>query len=162
MPVYNNETVRRKDRLLPESRACELLRCGEYGYLSMTDDRGIPYGIPINYVWDGEETVYMHCAPTGHKLDCIASHPEVSFCVVGHTQVIPDKFTTGYESIVVKGTAVTGLPSEERMKALELLLQKYSPNHVEVGLNYAKASFGRTEIIRLRMTEFSGKCKQIG
>lgn len=157
--IYNNSTVRRQDRLLNEADARALLKNGEYGVLSLKDPDGNPYGIPINYVWDGEDRIYLHCAPAGKKLLCIGSHADVSFCVVGRTNVVSHKFTTGYQSIVIRCQAQTGLSAEERMNALKLLLEKYSPNDLKVGLKYAEKSFHRTEIICLHLKEWSGKQK---
>lgn len=159
--IYNNNSVRRQDRLLDGTEAYTLLQQGEYGVLSMLTPDNQPYGIPVNYVWDGEETIYVHCAPAGKKLLCIGSHPEVSFCVVGGTRVIPNKFTTAYESIVIQCKAQTGLPTEERKHALELLIQKYSPDYCDTGMKYAEKSFHRTEIIRLDLIEASGKAKRL-
>lgn len=159
---YDNSTIRRRDRLLDEERAIELLKTAEFGTLSMIDENGLPYGIPVNYVWDGKDSLYIHCAPEGKKLRAIAAHPEVSFSIVGRVHLLPSKFTTEYESIVLKGTARVGLSPEERMQALVLLVEKLSPNYVEVGKKYAEKSFFRTEIIRLDVTEFSGKTKKMG
>ena len=53
---YVNERVRRQDRLMDEERAIELLREGEYGVLSMVSEN-MGYGIPVNYVWDGQNSV---------------------------------------------------------------------------------------------------------
>ena len=47
---YNNDDVRRRDRLLSEQRATELIRIAEYGVLSMIDEDGQPYAIPVNHV----------------------------------------------------------------------------------------------------------------
>ncbi len=162
MMEYTNEAVRRQDRLLDNERAYALLKEGEYGVLSMTDEAGkAAYGIPINYVWNGKDAIYLHCAPQGRKLRCIAAHPEVSFCIVGATHVVSNKFTTGYESIVLDCQARIGVEVEERKHALQLLLQKYSPNDTTVGLKYAEKSFHRTEIIKLEIRRFSGKCKRV-
>lgn len=159
---YNNESVRRQDRLLDEKHAYTLLKEGEYGVLSMTDEDGKgAYGIPVNYVWDGQNVLYLHCAPQGRKLRCIAMHPDVSFCVVGRTHVVSSKFTTAYESIVLSCHACIGLEAEERRQALKLLLQKYSPEDMSIGLKYAEKSFHRTEIIKLTVLRFSGKCKRV-
>ena len=38
---------------------------------------------------------------------------------------------------------------------------EYKPEHPSSGEKYAEKSFHRTEIIRLQITEFSGKCKRI-
>ena len=42
---YNNSDVRRQDRLLPEKKAYQLLRGGEYGILSMLSPEGVPYAV---------------------------------------------------------------------------------------------------------------------
>ena len=158
---YLNETVRRQDRLLEEEKALRLLQTAEYGILSMQAVGGGGYGIPVNHVWDGARSIYIHCAPEGEKLRCISACERISFCVVGATHLVPDKFTTGYESIVLTGTARTGLSETERMKALELLLDKLSPEDKVVGMKYAEKSFHRTEIIRLDIDNWSGKCKRV-
>lgn len=158
---YSNDWVRRKDRLLEETDALHRLHTGEYGILSMQAEDGGAYGIPVNYVWNGETSIYIHCAPEGRKLECLASCNRVSFCVVGSTCVVSDQFSTAYESIILTGTAHTGLPESERMSALRLLLEKYSPDDMEAELKYAEKSFHRTEIIRLDIADWSGKCKRI-
>ena len=159
---YNNQSVRRQDRTLDQQRAFEILRYGEYGVLSMqTEDGKGAYGVPISYVWDGANSLYIHCAPMGRKLSCIDACDRVSFCVVGRTNVVAEKFTTGYESIVLCCIAHHHLPSEERRRALGVFLEKYCHNHKEVGLTYAEKSFPRTEIIRLDILEISGKTKNL-
>ncbi len=159
---FDNTKVRRQDRLLDEPQARELLAVGEYGVLSMVRPGGEgAYGVPVSYVWDGDGLIYLHCAPEGEKLRALDGCDEVSFCVVGHTHVVPDRFTTEYESIVLQCRARRGLPPEERMHALELLLAKYSPEDAAVGRKYAAGSFGRTEIVRLTIETMSGKCKRL-
>ena len=56
---------------------------------------------------------------------------------------------------------LTTTPPGERMRALELLLEKYSPAHKTTGLRYAEASFARTEIVRLDVVAWSGKTKRV-
>ncbi len=159
--IYTNSEIRRQDRLFDEISAHSLLQSGEYGVLSLSCEEHGVYGIPISYAWDGEKTIYLHCAHEGKKLRCMDKNPRVSFCVVGRTQVISDKFTTEYESIILECEAARNLSPETRMKALSLLLQKYSPNDMETGLKYAESSFDRTEIIRLEINKWSGKSKKI-
>ena len=159
--VYDNSKVRRQDRLLDEAGATELLSNGEYGVLSMQAESGGGYGVPVNYVWDGAGCIYIHCAPEGRKLRCIEACDEVSFCVVGATQVIPDKFTTAYRSIVLSCRACANLDEQERWRALRLLIAKYSADYKEIGEKYAERSFHRTRIIRLDVKEWSGKTKRM-
>ena len=130
---YVNDTVRRRDRLMDEERALELLRESEYGVLSMQDVDGSGYGVPLNYVWDGDHSIYIHCR----------------------------NFTTEYESVILRGEAHIHLSEEEMMRALHLLVDKLSPDFKEIGYKYSEKSFHRVDIIRVDFTEFSGKCKHV-
>lgn len=159
--LYDNAAVRRRDRLLDACEAEALLRQREYGVLSMQAEEGGGYGLPISYVWDGEAVIYLHCAPEGRKLRCLERCPEVSFCVVGPTHVVPRKFTMAYRSIVLRCRALRGLSEQERWRAIDLLLGKYAPAERETGLTYAAKSFPRTEILRLEILTVSGKCKNV-
>ena len=159
--TFDNSDVRRQDRLLDEEQAAALLRRAEWGVLSMCDAGGTPYGIPVNYVWDGDSALYIHCAPEGRKLRCLDQEPKVSFCIVGNVNLLPSKFTTEYESIVLTGLAVRHLDEKQRHHALELLLEKLSPDDKQVGMKYAEGSFHRVEIIRLDITSWSGKRKAV-
>lgn len=158
---YDNSLVRRTDRLLDEKEATELLETAVFGTLSMISPEGHPYGIPLTYVWDGNRTLYIHCAPAGRKLECIRHNDRCSFSVVGKADVVPDKFTLDYRSIVLECRASVGLSEEERREALRLYVAKYTPELTEKAEFYIEKSFGRTEIIALTVSDWSGKCKRV-
>ena len=158
---YNNRHVRRQDRLLEEKQALSLLQTGEYGVLSMQEKNGGGYGVPVNFVWNNKKSIYVHCALQGHKLKCIEKCCNVSFCVVGNTQIVSHQFTTEYESIILRCKASTALWTGEKKDALLLLLDKYSPRNKEMGVKYAENLLYRTEVIRLDILDWSGKCKQV-
>ena len=158
---YENSKIRRQDRLLDEARAREILASAEYGILSMIDLDGKPYGVPVNFVWDGDDSIYIHCAPEGKKIDILDCHDRVSFCVVGNVNLLPSQFTTEYESIILDCEATICTSEEERVHALELLLRKLSPHNVEIGMKYALKSLPRTCILRLDILTWSGKAKRV-
>ncbi|MDO5571623.1 MAG: pyridoxamine 5'-phosphate oxidase family protein [Bacteroidales bacterium] len=158
---YDNSSIRRQDRLLAEEDAIVLLKNGEYGVLSLITPEGFPYALPINFVWNNNNSIYLHCAPEGRKLNCIKHNDSGCFTIVGSTNVISRKFTTSYSSIVIQVKAVINLSKDEKMDALKLFISKYSPNDVELGLKYTEKSFHRTEIIRLDILEMSGKSKVV-
>lgn len=160
-PIMKYREIRRRDRVLEEQRAREILENGEYGFLSLQNCNGGGYGIPLSYAVE-DENIYFHCAPEGHKLECLEKEKRVTFCVVGHTRILPVQFTTAYESVLVFGSAWTGLSDEERAKALWLLVGKYSPEYREIAARYIKNSFHRTRIIRLHIERITAKCKIIG
>lgn len=153
-------TIRRTDRILDNQRAVELLHTGEYGFLAMVNADGGGYGIPISYAAT-EGVIYFHCAPEGHKLDNLRSENRVTFTVVGHTGVVPDKFTTAYESVMVFGPVEEVSDDDERLLALRLLVKKYSAGHEEVAEKYIKGSFHRTAVLKLVIQSLTAKAKVI-
>ncbi|MBR1770297.1 MAG: pyridoxamine 5'-phosphate oxidase family protein [Bacteroidales bacterium] len=158
---YNTDKIRRQDRVLSKERAMELIKVAEYGVLSLCGKDGIPYGIPVNHIYDGEKSLYIHCAPEGRKLEILKENEDVSFCIVGRVNLLAEKFTTEYESVILKAKAHINLSENEKRKALTLLIDKFSPQYKETGLKYMEKSFHRTEIIRLDIEEFSGKAKYV-
>ena len=159
--IFDNSKVRRQDRLLDEARAREILATAEYGYLSMVDMEGKPYGVPLNFVWDGQESIYFHCSTEGRKIFILECREEVSFCVVGNVNRLPSQFTTEYESIILECEVTIPTYEEERMYALELFLKKYAPNDIDIGMKYAHKSSYRTCIVRLDIITWTGKHKKV-
>ncbi len=155
---FDNSHVRRQDRLLGEAEALEILRVGEYGYLSMRDKEGA-YGVPVNYVLDGE-TIYFHSASEGRKLRCVEYDPRVSFCVVGSVELISEEFTTQYSSVVVQGRAYVVESESIRRKALRGLIDKYSPAFKEQGYKAIEGSLHRTAIVAIKVESISAKTKK--
>lgn len=155
---YDNSTLRRQDRQLAEERALELLRRGEYGFLAMASAEG-GYGIPINYALDGD-VIYLHCAPEGRKLRALEYDARVSFCVVGCTRIVPEYFTTEYESVIATGQARVVADDDERRRALSLIVEKYAAEHIAEGLQAIERSLPRTAIIAIEVDHLSGKCKR--
>ena len=158
---FDNSKVRRQDRLLDEARAREIHASAEYGYLSLIDLNGKPYGVPLNFVWDGEDSIYFHCADEGKKIDILESYDLVSFCVVCKVNLLPSQFTTEYERIILECETTICTYEEEQLYAYELLLKKYSPNDVELGMKYVRKSLLRSCIVRLDVVTWSGKSKKI-
>ena len=150
--------MRHKDRAIDEATTLEILRRGEYGVLSTVDDEGQPYGVPVNYAVSGNE-IYIHCALEGHKLENIETSEKVSFCVIGKTRVLPEKFSTAYESAIVFGRAAL-LEDSEKQAALEAIREKYSPEQLESGAKYIKALFDRVCVIRVSIEQLTGKASR--
>lgn len=147
--------LRRKDREISEAEAMEILNGNEYGVLSTVGEDGYPYGIPVNYIVENG-AVYFHCAVAGHKLENIVFNSRVSFCVVGKTKIIPEKFTTKYESVVIFGTAMEA-EGEERQDAFMGIVDKFSKDFAEKGQEHIMAAGSRAKIIKIKIEHIQGK-----
>jgi uncharacterized protein len=150
--------MRRNDRAITPEEAKRLLETAEYGVLSMASPDGVPHGIPLNFSFEND-CVYFHCAPEGRKIDLLSANRKVSFCVVGGTEVMPEKFSTKYESVVAEGIAEE-LFEKDKREGLVLLLRKYSPDHLREGLEYIDRTFDRTRVFRIRLASITGKARR--
>jgi nitroimidazol reductase NimA-like FMN-containing flavoprotein (pyridoxamine 5'-phosphate oxidase superfamily) len=158
MPGRRGDTMRRKDRLITNAETFSILEKGEYGILSTVSSNNEPYGVPLNYCLI-DECIYFHCALEGRKINNIDKNPRVSFCVVGKTEVLPDKFGTKYESCIVEGLASESL-GEEKQLALEGLIHKYSENFVSEGLKYIEKLKDKTRVFKISIESISGKARK--
>jgi len=150
--------IRRTDRAIPDSDAKEILQAGEYGVLSTVSVDGQPYGVPVSYSYAGD-VIYFHCAPDGHKLENLSGNNRVSFCVVGKTQVLPDKFATNYESVIVFGKAFEVTDDEKRTGLVELL-KKYSPGFIDKGLRYIEGDGNNARVYKIVVESMTGKARK--
>ncbi len=150
--------MRRADRALPDREAQEILYEGEYGVLSTVSPDGQPYGVPVSYSYV-EDVIYFHCAPEGHKLENLNSNSRVSFCVVGKTQVLPDKFATNYESVIVFGKAFEVTKDEKHAGLLEIL-KKYSPDFMTKGLRYIEGDGHKARVYKIVIESLTGKARR--
>jgi len=150
--------LRRKDRAMPEQEAKKLLRRAEYGILSTVSGDGQPYGVPLNFCVV-ENCIYFHCAIEGRLIDNIKNNRSVSFCVVGNTEILPDKFGTRYESTIVSGI-IEEVFDDQKQTGLEGFLEKYSSEFIEKGREYIEKLRERTRVFKMAIYDISGKARR--
>lgn len=150
--------LRRTDRKMSEAETIDLLINADYGILSTYGLDGYAYGVPLSYTYLND-AIYFHCALDGYKLDNIRTNNKVSFCVVGETEVLADKFSMKYYSVIVFGTIVE-VEKEEKERALVGLLEKYSSEHMESGMKYLKNDRDNTVVLKLEVEHITGKARK--
>ncbi len=150
--------MRRLDRKISDDEAVEILQKGEFGVLSMSSPNNEGYGIPLNYAFDNNK-IYFHCALEGSKLNYLKNNNKVSFCVVGRTELLPSKFGTAYESVIVSGI-ITEVEEEEKKDALLRIIEKYSSSHIPKGKKYIDKSHKDVNVIKLTISLISGKARK--
>lgn len=147
--------MRRSDKQLSNDEALEVLKTGEYGILSMVNEEGKAYGVPLSYALSGDK-IYFHCAKEGYKLDNIRNNENVCFTVVGMTKLLPEKFDTLYKSVIVFGRAEI-VREEEKVEGLREIIKKYSPGFMEKGEEYIQRAKNAIEIVRIDIESLTGK-----
>ena len=151
--------MRRKDRELTKDEAFAILRECEYAALATINEDKTPYCIMISPVVMNEN-IYFHCAKEGQKLDNIAKSPHVCITCAKNTRLVPEHFTTLYESAVVYGTARLVENDAEKIAALKALCEKYASSNMSAFEDAIHKSLHRTGICEITIDHITGKAKR--
>ena len=149
--------MRRKRQLLSMKDCAAILERGTSGVLALSGDNGYPYAVPLSYVYE-QGKLYFHSAKSGHKLDAIRRCAKASFCVIDQDEIIPEKYTTYFRSVIVFGTVRIVEEDQEKQQAAELLALKYSPGESEESrAAEIKGAWERLCMLELSIEHMSGK-----
>lgn len=150
--------MRRSDRALDALEMKKILEEGLYGILSTSGTDGYAYGVPLSYAQIGNN-IYLHAAQEGQKLEAIDKNNQVSFCVVGKVETLPEKFSTKFESVIVFGKASI-IEGPEKEEALLALINKYSADYAKQGKAYVERAQEKTKVIKLEVEHSTGKARR--
>lgn len=148
--------MRRKDREKSIEFAKIVINKCEYATLATVNEDGSPYCIAISIVHAGEY-IYFHSAMDGQKIDNMKRDSRVCISCVGETYLPQDEFTTKYESAIVHGTAYEVIDETEKIMALKLLCEKYTPAYMNHFDGEVKRSLKRTGVWKIHIDKISGK-----
>ena len=140
------------------AEVCEtILLNAKRGVLAVLGDDDYPYTVPMNYVYDPKtQTIYFHGAHEGHKIDAIAKHPKVSFCVMDQGTPDEDGWFQYVNSVVVFGTIA---PVEDREKSIDItreIAEKYYPDQ-ESAAREVKKDGARALCLAIKAAHITGK-----
>lgn len=156
--------MRRRKQELTIQEAQAILRAGDHGVLALHGDDGYPYAVPLNYVYvedgldgDAEQgAIYFHCAREGHKVDAVRHNPQASFCVVGAHEVVPDTYSTDYQSVIAFGRLHI-LDEGSARKALFALGERYNPGAPEATAHEVAKDGPRCLVLELEIDHLTAK-----
>lgn len=151
--------MRRVDREMDKDFALMVVDKCEYATLAMVDTDGTPYCVPITIARD-ENTVYFHSAKEGQKIAALKKDPNVCMSCVGDTLRATDKFTTEFESAILRGKAEEVIDDAEKIHGLRLICERHTPaNMHEFDMAIEKSLF-RTSVWKIDITDITGKRKK--
>lgn len=148
--------MRRKDREMDADFAWQVFDRASHAVLAMTES----YAVPVSPARSAN-TIYIHCAPCGEKLDKLQQDPRVSLVSVGKVVPTEHDFSTEYESAIFKGTMEQVEDEAEKRLALELICQRYTPQMMAHFETYLMKSFQRTAVWKMTVSEVTAKRKKL-
>lgn len=175
--------MRRAKQQLDLAACRVILGKGTSGVLALATTDGLPYAVPLSYVYVAPDeacgdagcdaaasavgktaslqvgscgSLFFHCAREGRKLDLIRQNPHASFCVIGQDEVVPERFTTHFTSVIAFGRIGVMEDDAAALQATRLLGRKYNPNEDELRSELDK-SFRHMVALELKVEELTGK-----
>ena len=108
---------------------------------------------------------YFHGALEGKNLEAIKAHPEV--CLSAVTRCAPTvgpkdgSFTLQFKSAIAFGKAEIVTDDAEKIHGLQLICERFLPQHMDAFDQSIARSLSRTAVVRITLTEPpTGKRKQ--
>lgn len=148
--------MRRSQQALPQETAVEILMRNTSGTLALLGDEDYPYAVPISYVYaDGK--LYFHSAITGHKIDAVKKHKKASFCIIDQDQVVPEKYTTHYRSLIAFGKIRLVENPEDMARIMTSLAMKYSAAFKEGIPKEVRSSISHMAILEMTIEHMTAK-----
>lgn len=120
-----------------------------------------PYVVPLSHGYDARgETLFVHTAVEGRKIDCIEANPRVCFEVEGDAAVKAGdaracSWGLLYESVIGYGTIREITDPEERKAALLCIMRQQSGR--EADWTFVDKVLAVTRVWALKVESVSGK-----
>ena len=150
---------RMKTHQLNEEEIASLLETEQVGRLATINPDGTPYITPVHYVFYNQK-IYIHGLIRGQKIKNITENPNVCFEIDQYEKLIlpeeksPCDVNTQYQSVIITGTAKVVEDDTLKAKALNLIIEKYTPS-------LSGAPFGNsiktTGVTEMDIKEMTGK-----
>lgn len=147
--------MRRFGQQLENDECLLILKNAKRGVLSLLGDGGYPYGVPMNFVCDGEK-IYFHCAKEGHKSDALKKNPNVSFCVLDEGEKPDDDWAYYFRSVIVFGKISVVEDEKKKEEKCRLLGRKYYPNAEDVEKEIER-DLKKADCLELDIEHMTGK-----
>lgn len=174
--------MRRNDRKMDKEFGFYVIDNSEFGSLAVFDkDKNEVYNLPLSIVRDGN-TLYFHSAKSGRKTEIFSQNPSVSISFVTDLKIpenySPDEleeiandksksitlisrvFTTEFASTIVNGDIMKIEEEDEKIHALKLICQKWTPNKMKYFPIAIEAGLDKVNIYAIKINDISSKRKK--
>ena len=149
--------MRRYKQQISAMECRAVLKAQKRAVLSVLGDEGYPYGVPVNFYYDeAENTIYIHGAGQGHKLDAIRRCPKVCFTVCDDGIKSSGDWAYTVTSVIAMGTAEPLSDTVRSLEKIRMLGQRYYPTPREAEEEIAR-DFKDVLVIAIHIDHMTGK-----
>jgi nitroimidazol reductase NimA-like FMN-containing flavoprotein (pyridoxamine 5'-phosphate oxidase superfamily) len=150
---------RAKSEITARAELDEILRAAKVLFLSLRDARA-PYVVPVCFGWE-KDTLYVHSALKGTKIDLIRADPAVGFSACTDMILTPGATACSY-SLQARSVAGTGrarilVDAEDRTRGLDLIMRHYGEGDSAEALVFGAGPLSRTCVIAITIESLRGR-----
>lgn len=148
--------MRRNDKEITDKKEIlEILKKSKVCYLGLSNESE-PYVVPMNFGYQ-DETIYLHCALAGKKVDLIKMNPTVCLAFTSDYELKltgePQTWTTKYRSVIVNGKAEILTNIEDKQLGINILLKQYSGQEYKIPEEF----LDKVLVIKVEVMKMTGK-----
>ncbi|MBQ3880650.1 MAG: pyridoxamine 5'-phosphate oxidase family protein [Oscillospiraceae bacterium] len=148
--------MRRLKQQTDRETCVSILKNEKRGVLAVNGENGYPYAIPVDFYFDEEtDTIYIHGAMSGYKIDAIRADSRVCFTVWNKGYQKED-WSYHVTSVVCFGRAGIMENGEDKLAYTRLFGQKYYPSAPEVEEEIRK-DYHRMNLLFIKIEHMTGK-----
>jgi nitroimidazol reductase NimA-like FMN-containing flavoprotein (pyridoxamine 5'-phosphate oxidase superfamily) len=165
----NSNTVHLKNRIMSKDENRELLQQCPVGRIATSDEKGVPYITPVNFVYDPEgDRIYVHHgSKSGKLLNNLKYNNHICFEIEQAGIVVnvgPDSHICDgdqiYRSVIGHGQ-MSIADSREMLQGLELLGMKYfSRPSFSQTVQFEQNKLDRLVVLVIKIETMTGKCRE--
>ncbi len=152
--------MRRKDKEISDvEEIYKIIRKADFCYVAMSRHNR-PYMVPMNFGFC-EDCIYLHSASEGLKMDILKENPLVCIGIVTDAQLErslnPCNNGMAYSSVLIFGRAEFPLEELEKKRALSCIVQHYSENTGENGMEISNQNLDKLTVLKVKIEKVTGK-----
>lgn len=137
----------------------EIISGCEVCYVGMIDPEHMPYTLPFNFGY-ADETVYLHSAPTGKKIEVLKNNPYV--CIAFSTahqlykqsELVACSYGMKYKSVLISGRVEFVEDFEEKIRILNIIMRQYTHRD---DFNYSAPAINNVAVMKVRAVKTEAK-----
>lgn len=139
------------EEILEKSKCCRLALVDEYN----------PYIVPMNFAYK-DNCIFLHSAKEGTKIDILKENNNVCFEIDESVEILESEvacsWTCKFLSVIGFGNAEILTEDEDKIKGLNIIMEKYSGKKEHT---YLQKAIDNVIIIKINITGITGKKSRI-
>lgn len=149
--------MRRSDKEITDINTIQkVIKGADFCRIALSDDNN-PYIVPMNFGYK-DNTLYLHSATEGRKIDIIRKNNNISFQMDIKTELVksetPCNWGMKYLSVVGFGKAHIINNLQEKREGLDIIMAKYAPGK---SFEYSDDAISKVIVIKVEIKDITGK-----